>query len=99
VSWLSSPSADAEKPREVTVVMVSKNPGETLYPDLGTAPGVTLVEARDLEQCGILLDNLPTPLAHCDVAVSGSPGFVKAAKKTLTARGARHIQTDRFIGY
>lgn len=99
VSWLASARPPTDCPREIWVVLVPKTPGELLYPDIAATPGVTLLTADRLEQCESLLENLGRPLSQCRVAVSGSPGFVTAAKKTLTSLGARRIATDRFIGY
>jgi ferredoxin-NADP reductase len=99
VSWITSRREGEDSPGEVWVVMVTKNPGELLYPDIVTTPGVTLLAADRLDQCENLLGHLGSPLSDCHVAVSGSPGFVGAAKKTLRSLGAQHIATDRFIGY
>lgn len=99
VSWIMSSGATAANPLNVWLVLVTKNPGETLYPDLVNVPGVTLLTADHLRQCEQLLEGLPTPLHACDVAVSGSPGFVRASENILQGLGAKRIMTDRFIGY
>jgi ferredoxin-NADP reductase len=98
-SWIRSQNPTPDNPLDVWLVVVVKNPGELLYPDLGFLPGVTLVAVDHLGQLENIVGDLPSPLSDHTVAVSGSPGFVRSAKKVLRNLGARRVLTDRFIGY
>ena len=99
VSWVKTHRETSSEPLDLWLVLVTKHPGETLYPDLVDTPGVTLLTADRLEQCEWVLGDLPRPLSDCHVAVSGSPAFVSTAQKTLAGLGAKRIHTDRFVGY
>ncbi len=99
VSWIVSTMPSAADPLNLWLVVVTKTPGEVLYPELEERPGVTVVTADRLDQVVTLLGDLPAPLSSCQVAVSGSPGFVRAAQKTLRSAGAKKIATDSFTGY
>jgi len=98
-SWIRSQNPTPNKPLNLCLVVVVKRRGEMLYQELGDTPGVTLLTADTLDQVESILADRDTPLFACDVAVSGSPGFVTAAKKTLLGLGARRVATDRFVGY
>jgi ferredoxin-NADP reductase len=99
VSWVRTHGETSSEPLDLWLVLVTKHPGEILYPDLVDTPGVTLLTADGVDQCEMVLSHLPRPLSDCHVAVSGSPAFVTSAKKTLQGLGARGVHTDRFIGY
>jgi len=99
VSWIASHRATSSEPLDAWIVLVTKKPGEMFYPDLVDTPGVTLLTVDSLADCEKVLGDLPTRLADCHVAVSGSPPFVHSAKNTLKGLGARRITTDLFIGY
>jgi ferredoxin-NADP reductase len=99
VSWIRSHHPTPDSPLDVWLVVVAKRPGELLYPELGYLPGVTLFVADNLAQVETILGEHDTPLSQCHVAVSGSPGFVTEAKKTLQGLGATRVATDRFVGY
>ena len=99
VSWILSQHPTIDNPLNVSLVIVTKRPGELLYPELGVLPGVSLLTADTLEQLGQLLEDVEAPLSDCHVAVSGSPRFVTAASQQLRRLGAKRVLTDRFTGY
>jgi glycine betaine catabolism B len=98
-SWMRSHGPSPDNPLPVWLVVVTKRPGELLYPELGLLPGVTLLTVDHLGQLGNALSDIDGGLSACEVAVSGSPAFVTAAKKAARKLGARKVLTDRFIGY
>lgn len=98
-SWIRSQNPTPDNPLNLWLVVVVKRPGELLYPELGFLPGVTLVPVDNLDQLSNIVGDVGQPLSDCTVAVSGSPAFVQAAKKSLRSLGARNLLTDRFIGY
>ena len=98
-SWIRSQHLTPDNPRDVWLVVVTKRPGELLYPQLGVLPGVTLIAIDHLGQLGNALSDIDGGLSACQVAVSGSPAFVASAKKAVRKLGARKVLTDRFIGY
>jgi len=99
VSWIRSQNPTPDNPLDLRLIVVAKRPGEVLYEELGEIPGVTLLSVETLDQLESMVRDVDTPLSICDVAVSGSPGFVTAAKKKLISLGARRVATDRFVGY
>lgn len=99
VSWIRSAQTTADGALDVWLVVVTKESGELLYPELDSVPGVKIIEARTLDDIPPLLADLPTPLPNCFVAVSGAPGFVRSASQVLRRAGAKKITTDRFTGY
>lgn len=99
VSWVKSHQPTADNPLTIWLVMVTKHPGEILYPELGELAGVTLLTVDTLDQLDTVLSDLSVPLAQCTTAVSGSPRFVGRAKKKLRELGAKAVATDRFVGY
>ena len=99
VSWILSQHPTVDNPLDVSLVIVTKRPGELLYPQLGVLPGVSLLAADSLDQLERLLEDVESPLSNCHVAVSGSPRFVTAASHHLRRLGAKKVLTDRFTGY
>lgn len=98
-SWIRSQNPTPENPLNLWLVVVVKRPGELLFPELGYLPGVTLVPLDNLNQLEGIAENIGSRLSDCIVAVSGSPRFVTAAKKTVRTLGAKRVLTDRFVGY
>ena len=98
-SWIRSLHPTPDNPVNLWLFVVVKRSGELLYPELGVIPGVTLVPVDNLDQLKNIVGDVGQPLSDCVVAVSGSPAFVTEATKTLRGVGARHVLTDRFIGY
>ncbi len=98
-SWIRSHNPTPSTPLNLWLVVVTKHPGELLYPELGILPGVTLLTIDHLDQLDNALGDIGYALSDCHVAVSGSPAFVAAAKKAVTSLGSRHVLLDRFIGY
>jgi ferredoxin-NADP reductase len=99
VSWLRSLRPTPDNPLDLWLIVVTKRPGELLYPEVGVLPGVTLIAIDHLDQLGNTLTDLDSALSDCHVAVSGSPGFVTSATTALKRVGARRVVTDRFVGY
>jgi glycine betaine catabolism B len=99
VSWIRSQNPTPDTPMNVWLVVVTKRPGELLYPELGTLPGVTLLAIDHLDQLGNALRDIDKDIPDCHVAISGSPGFVASAKKAVGELGSRRVLLDRFIGY
>jgi glycine betaine catabolism B len=99
VSWLMAEKSTAGEDRLMLLVSVSSVRGEVLFPELDAVEGLTVYRVDSLDECHSVLASFPTPLALCDLAVSGSPRFVRSARQTLRRLGGRRILTDRFIGY
>ena len=79
---------------EATLIVVGDQT-ETLYPELGEIRGVT---RTTVESLGDLAAQLPEgPISWA--GVSGSPSFVRDARKALASAGYQSVDTDRFIGY
>lgn len=79
---------------EATLIVVG-DPTETLYPELGSIRGVTRISVESLDDLAARLPEGPISWT----GVSGSPAFVRDAKKALATAGYQSVDTDRFIGY
>lgn len=79
---------------EATLITVGDS-AETLYPELGAIRGVTEITVDSLDDLASQLPEGPVSWT----GVSGSPSFVRDAKKALAAAGYQSVDTDRFIGY
>jgi ferredoxin-NADP reductase/Na+-translocating ferredoxin:NAD+ oxidoreductase RnfD subunit len=99
VSWLTGGNPNLGKDRVVWLVQVSRLPGEALYPELQDVAGLTVHRVESLDESERVLESFPAPLAESNIAVSGSPGFVRSTRQTLRRLGGRRIMTDRFTGY
>ena len=79
---------------EATLIEVG-NSSESLYPELSSIRGVTRVLVESLDELASALPDEPVSWS----GVSGSPTFVRDARKALASAGYRSVDTDRFIGY
>ena len=79
---------------EATLLVVGSGP-ESLYPELGDIRGVRRITVESVDQLHQHLPDDPVTWT----GVSGSPEFVREARRQLAAAGVTKVETDRFIGY
>jgi ferredoxin-NADP reductase len=97
LSWLSARRDDDSLP-PVLVVLVARDHDEGLVEGL-EGPGVSVVVVPTSSELEAALEDWGVPVLEAHVAVSGSPRFVRLAKKTLRSMGQRTVKTDLFLGY
>lgn len=88
---------DRDLGMEGTLIVVSSRDEEELYPELSHVRGVRRVVVGSADQIHTVLPDAVDGISWA--GVSGSPGFVTAARKNLENAGVKRVHTDRFIGY